>query len=166
MKTLYIHGLDSSPLPEKLQILHDLGLDLVASHTDYRHTPDAYNQLLDLAKINDVHFIIGSSLGGLIGSHIANQLKIPCLLFNPAFNFNKFKLALPQTSFENCPLRMVVLGATDDVVDHEKTIQFLESNQINANQQLIVVSRWLGHQIDLRTFKSSVAWAIQNLDLA
>ena len=84
---LYIHGLDSSPLKEKLDILKASGMNVFALHIDYRNQKNSYDLLENFAKKNEINFIVGSSLGGYIGFWLAEQLGIPCLLLNPALAY-------------------------------------------------------------------------------
>jgi predicted esterase YcpF (UPF0227 family) len=84
---LYIHGLDSSPLKEKLDILKGAGMNVFALHIDYRNQKNSYDLLENFAKKNEINFIVGSSLGGYIGFWLAEQLGIPCLLLNPALAY-------------------------------------------------------------------------------
>ena len=82
-KVLYIHGLGSSPKPAKLDLIRN-HTEVVALHLDYEQDVDSYKKLVALAKTESVSALIGSSLGGLISYHIAENMGLPCLLFNPA----------------------------------------------------------------------------------
>ncbi len=88
MKTLYIHGLDSYPVPEKTQIMKDAGLTVVALHINYREQLAVYETLKDTSIRKKVKFIIGSSLGGYLAYWLAEDLGLPCLLFNPAMTYD------------------------------------------------------------------------------
>ena len=66
---LYIHGLDSSPLKEKLDILKASGMNVFALHIDYRNQKNSYDLLENFAKKNEINFIVDSSLGGYIDAY-------------------------------------------------------------------------------------------------
>ena len=87
MRTLYLHGLDSHPTPEKNEIMKNAGLELTALHISYREKLGVYETMKDTAIRKKIEFIIGSSLGGYIGNLLAEDLGIPCLLFNPAMHY-------------------------------------------------------------------------------
>jgi predicted esterase len=165
MKTLYIHGLDSFPKPDKLDIMKNLGLDPVALHLNYREKLGVYETLKDAALHNNVQFIIGSSLGGYLGFLLSADLGIPCLLFNPAMNYKEqvFYSVMPEVTESKCPYRFVVLGANDDTVSPEETIKELKKYEEKGFQHRIVTCEWLGHQIDLTTFESMINWALGSL---
>lgn len=164
MKTLYIHGLDSFPVPQKMEILRNAGLETVALHMNYRTDTDIYTNLRDYALGQKVDFIVGSSLGGFLGYWLAEDLGLPCLLFNPAMNYrNKLEPHLPDIPQLRCPSRYVVIGAHDDVVEPTANIRFFRENNRSNCRQRVVVCEWLKHQIDFGTFEEMVYWALAGL---
>jgi len=167
MKTLYIHGLDSFPVPEKKHIMAKAGLEVVALHINYRQKLGVYEILKDAIIQKNVQFIIGSSLGGYLGMRLAEDMGLPCLLFNPAINLKKkiFYFRVPEIKNPKCPARYVVLGAKDDLLDARKTLTFFQKNHPNGTHQQIVLCEWLGHQIDLFTFDEMVNWALHSIKL-
>jgi hypothetical protein len=167
MKTLYIHGLDSFPIPEKKKILAKAGLDVVALHINYRQKLGIYEILKDAVIQKNVQFIIGSSLGGFLGYWLAEDMGLPCLLFNPAMSHKRtvFYSKIPVVKDPKCPARYVVLGAQDDLLDAGKTLAILKKNERDGLHQQIITCDWLGHQIDLFTFDEMVNWAVYSLKI-
>ncbi len=165
MKTLYIHGLDSSPKPEKITILKNLGLEVFALHIDYRSDNDTcYKTLKRYAQENSIEFIIGSSLGGFLGFYLSEDLAIPCLLFNPAMHFPTLEIEKPKVNLGICPKRLVVLGEQDSTVDPRQNWTFFKSLDGNGTQQRVLSCNWLAHNIDFSTFREMTIWALAALE--
>jgi len=166
MKTLYIHGLDSRPVPEKLDLLEKAGLEVVALHLDYRSETHTYQILKKYAVEEKVVFIVGSSLGGFIAYWLAEDLGIPCLLFNPAMSYrDSLGAYMPEITNSLCPARFVVIGAFDDIVDPEENISFFRDQDEGECYQRVIVCDWLEHQIDFVTFEEMVNWALKSYSL-
>ncbi len=165
MKTLYIHGFDSFPVPEKIEVLRNAGLEVIAPHIDWRNNPDAYQFLKNVAITENIQFLVGSSLGGYAAFWLAEDLGLPCLLFNPAMSFGDlFKKHLPEISNRLCPARFVVIGAKDETVDPTVNKAFFESIETKSCHQRVIVCQWLGHQIDFTTFEEMVGWALKSYE--
>jgi predicted esterase len=156
-KVLYIHGLGSSPVKEKLDLIQKHA-EVVALHLDYENDLDSYKKLLALAKEEEVSVLIGSSLGGLISYHMANNLGLPCLLFNPAL-YREIPAAygyVPER--KACPRRLIIQGALDDIVDPAK-VRTILAQETNPNcKQEIIINAQMGHRIDLMNFEHYVNW--------
>lgn len=164
MKTLYIHGLDSSPKEDKIAVLKSIGLEVVALHIDYRtEKEESYKQLKEFALENNVEFIIGSSMGGMWGFYLSEYLGVPCLLFNPAMHFSKFEIKHPQRSGV-CPLRFVVLGDQDESVDPVRNHNYFTTLPSHGTQQRIVRCHWLEHRISVATLKQMTILAISAME--
>jgi hypothetical protein len=163
LKTLYIHGLDSHPVPEKLEILKNSGLDVVALHIDYRKDKGVYEKLKSTIQSEMVEFIVGSSMGGVIGYWLAEDLGLPCLLFNPAMSYlGELKPHMPAIDHHTCPARFVVIGAHDKSVDPQGNIIFFRNIERADCFQRVIVCEWLTHQIDFNTFEEMVGWALKS----
>lgn len=159
MRTIYIHGLDSSPKTEKIEILTENKLVVSALHLNYREETEVYEKIKKAALDTEAQFIIGSSLGGYLGYWLSHDLKLPCFLFNPALHYEaSFGWALPNIEEKGCPLRLVALGANDDIVDPNRNWEYFMQNKDNTKQKVIKCS-WLAHEIDLDTFAETVNWA-------
>ncbi|MBP9135514.1 MAG: hypothetical protein KBF31_00790 [Chitinophagales bacterium] len=162
---LYIHGLDSSPLKEKLDILKASGMNVFALHIDYRNQKNSYDLLENFAKKNEINFIVGSSLGGYIGFWLAEQLGIPCLLLNPALAYRSIdNVLVPPIGKSFCPLRIIVLGKLDDVVLSQDTLKWLDVYPKSKTIERIFECHWLAHGIDLNTFKEFTVLSVQILE--
>jgi len=167
MKTLYLHGLDSHPLPEKNRIMKDAGLELTALHINYKEKLGVYETMKDTVRRKKIEFIIGSSLGGYIGNILAEDIGLPCLLFNPAMHYTDvFYSRMPVIEDPKCPARYVVLGHNDPTINPQYTLKVFESSDLSAINQRIITCHWLGHEIDLRTFEEMLHWALFNLKQA
>lgn len=83
MNILYLHGLDSSLNESKRAVLEDYG-DVFAPDINYREDPNKMQRLIVEFKDLNIEVIIGSSLGGFMGYHLADAFQVPTLVFNPA----------------------------------------------------------------------------------
>lgn len=159
MNILYIHGLDSSPNSERIGWLKAQGHSVSALHIDYRTEPNTYQRLLDLAREQEIDYIVGSSLGGRLGFWISEELGLSCLLFNPALALEIPGLDDPQPALLRCVARYIVLGAQDDVVDPHQTWDYLNKADREDTIQRVALFQHLGHQIDMETYVESCRWA-------
>lgn len=160
MKILYIHGLDSSPNPQRISYMQDLGHETLALHLDYRKQPDAYHLLHTLAREEGVKGIVGSSLGGCLGFWLGEDLGLPCLLFNPAMWLTPEEIGISADLARRCPKRYVVLGDLDERVNPDENWAFFALPENQAPHQRVIRSMGLGHQIDALTFEETFRWAI------
>ncbi|MCB2221785.1 MAG: hypothetical protein KQI35_15430 [Bacteroidetes bacterium] len=164
MKTLYLHGLDSHPTPEKNKIMKDAGLELTALHINYREKLGVYETMKDTALRKNIEFIIGSSLGGYIGNILAEDLGLPCLLFNPAMHYKDvFYSKMPEITKPKCPKRFIVLGLHDENINPNYTLKVFSEKGCKGIDQRIITAHWLSHEIDPRTFEEMVNWAVTSL---
>lgn len=143
------------------------GLKLTALHISYREKLGVYETLKDTAIRKNIEFIIGSSLGGYLGNTLAEDLGLPCLLYNPAMHYTDvFYSKIPVIENSKCPLRMVVLGKNDPAINPHFTAKvFSEKNDTDINQR-IITCHWLEHEIDLLTFEEMLHWAMFHLKSA
>lgn len=159
MKILYIHGLDSSPNPERMGWLTDKGHAVSALHLDYRNQPDSYDILKGKVQSDQIEYIVGSSLGGRLGFWLSEEFGLSCLLFNPALALEIPGLTNPSLSHFGCNKRYVVLGAQDDVVNPQETWEWLRKMEREGLTQRIGMFQHLGHQIDRDIYEESCRWA-------
>lgn len=159
MKILYIHGLDSSPNPERMEWLSDRGHDVSALHLDYRNQPDSYELLLRKGESERIEYIVGSSLGGRLGFWLSEELGLSCLLFNPALALEIPGLEDPKLENPRCKSRHIVLGAQDEVVNPQATWEWLKKAERKGLTQRVGMFQHLGHQIDQDTYVESCRWA-------
>ena len=165
INTLYIHGLDSSPLPEKISIMEQAGMEVSALHLDYRTNKKVYHELKSLILEKNIEFIIGSSFGGMLAYWLGEELSIPVLLFNPAMVYQSVQVEIPEIKESSCPLRLVVLGEKDNVIDPKKNKIFFNAKERDGLTQKIVTCSWLEHSIDFQTFDEMVFWAVKNYSI-
>lgn len=159
MRTLYIHGLNSHPKKEKLEVIEQYSR-VEALHIAYDETPEAFNVLSDTITEHSITHIVGSSFGGFLGFWLAEKYSLPCLLFNPAVAMKSLEMA-HENHTNRCPLRMVVLGAKDDVVDPVLTVQFLDTHPSETCVQRIINCKDLGHKININTFREFTQYFYQ-----
>lgn len=156
-KVLYIHGLGSSPVPDKIKLIEGYA-EVFALHLDYENDTDAYRKLDKLVKTKEITALIGSSLGGLISFHLSQRYGLPCLLFNPALYREVHPSYGMETRPDKCPRRLVVLGGKDTVVDPLKVRSILEQYPDEDCRQEIIMNKQMGHQINLANFEQYVHW--------
>jgi len=150
-RILYIHGLDSSPRADKSAIMQRYAELLYTPHLFYRRDNTVFSRLLKDAKELEINYIIGSSLGGLMGFWLAQHLEINSLLFNPALpRFKERTDIFPSEKEAPNFFLNIILGKDDEVVPPQASIEYLEKTQyqyeLNPN---------LAHQIDLDTFEKA-----------
>jgi predicted esterase YcpF (UPF0227 family) len=162
MKMLYIHGLGSSPKPEKVKMMEVHG-EVVALHLDYTTCENAYEVLKTTIREENITAIVGSSMGGLLGFWLAENHSLPCLLFNPAISkeYTDFPLGIEKGEMGSCPERFVVLGQQDDVVDPRSTFSFLTNQTPASTRQRVMWCSHLSHQIPDDVFgEMLIAWVL------
>lgn len=153
-KLLYLHGLDSYPKEEKLTILKNACDELIVPFIDY-HRPDLNDFLLNIIKDTTINCIIGSSMGGLSGYILAKYLGCQALLFNPAFiRINNYSLKIPENIDNNYHYK-IVFGALDEVIDYQKSLDFLSENETEDKYNYVILPT-LQHQIDVETFRFEI----------
>ena len=144
--------------------MKEAGLDPTSLHIDYRQKLGVYETLKDTAIRKNIEFIIGSSLGGYIGNVIAEDIGIPCLLFNPAMTYTDvFYSKIPVIEKPANKQRFIVLGHHDESINPNYTIKVFQEKERKDLDQRMIICHWLGHEIDFRTFDEMVRWAIHSL---
>ena len=155
-KTLYIHGLDSSPKKEKLEIIQQFG-EVESLHLDYKECKNPYELLNNLIQEKKVTHIIGSSLGGFLGYWLAEENKLPCLLFNPALGMRTISIEINR-NFNQCPKRIIVLGEQDEVVAPYSTMDYLRPKTKSNTKQEIILNSEMEHRIHEKDFEKYVKY--------
>lgn len=154
MNILYIHGLESKLSDEKRAILETYGT-VFAPDLEYKSNPNMIQNLYDEFKNKDINAIIGSSMGGFVGFHLANSLSICALLYNPALpHRNTIEQIIPSSLPVNPSLLMrIVLGGQDDIIKAKDNLAFLAQNCNPKTDYTISIKNDLAHQIPVDVFE-------------
>jgi predicted esterase YcpF (UPF0227 family) len=154
MNILYLHGLESKLSDEKRAILETYGT-VIAPDLEYKSNPNVIQNLYDEFVNQDINTIIGSSMGGFVGFHLANSMGICSLLYNPALPYrNNIEQTIPSSLPENQSLLMrIVLGGHDDIIKANDNLDFLAQNYNQKTDYTIVIKNDLAHQIPVDVFE-------------
>ena len=154
MNLLYIHGLDSSPRPDKVAVLQTLATKVWAPQLDYRNNNNVFSELLKLAKSEQINFIVGSSAGGFMGYWLTRHLDCRALLYNPALAFQSIiqQIAPLEEKQLHQAFYQIILGKQDDIISPQSTLDYLKEHDQPDNYQIETIQD-LGHQIDMNTFE-------------
>ena len=164
-KVLYLHGLDSNPAPEKVNVFSALGYEPIAPHLFYREDPKVILKIENLIETHQPDWITGSSLGGYTAFWMGLKYGLPTLLFNPALAFRSKDPGFIQVPDHlNTVQRLIILGLKDDIVLPQDTLNWLEENHYKEGSSILHYDG-LGHQIPLDVFKASVQLAMHILKL-
>ncbi len=152
---LYYHGFGSQLSPQKRLILERFG-DVVAPLIDYQAVGIIDNAIEQYADklIKDIDLIIGSSMGGLMGYHVAQKYNVPCLIFNPAFCHNSLgwvKDSVTGSDNNRTAMAYIVLGRKDEVILYTPNLNFIETHI--SEPKRIITENNMGHQIPLNLFE-------------
>ena len=164
MNILFLHGLESKLSEKKRAILEIYGTVLTPD-LDYKSNPDAIQNIYDEFKNQNINAIIGSSMGGFAGFHLANGFGICALLYNPALPYRTSIIQnipshLPK---KQSPLMRIVLGGQDDVIRAKDNLAFLAQNFSELKECTIQIINELGHQIPVAIFKKQTEDFFQEL---
>ncbi|WP_026977728.1 YqiA/YcfP family alpha/beta fold hydrolase [Flavobacterium tegetincola] len=153
MTLLYLHGLESKLSETKRTILEAFAT-VIAPDMDYHNNPNVYQELLKEYKNETIDCIIGSSMGGFMGYHVAMTLGCPALLFNPALAKRSAVQNIPDTINPSVDQQIsIVLGGKDEVVDPKTTLDYLSKHFNKTVQLQVKVRPELEHPIPLEIFE-------------
>jgi len=148
-KILYLHGLESSNVGDKVDFLKERA-NVLAPKIDYEDD-NIEEQLLYMVESFQPDFIIGSSMGGFVGYMLANRYGIKNLLFNPAIHDRSLEpelYSLPY-DFHNYDMEFnIVFGKNDDVIDPEVSKEILDRWEVRVNFDEVD----MGHRVDYDVF--------------
>ena len=149
MKILFLHGLESSHLGNKVDYLKKQA-EILAPKIDYQDEA-LEEKLMYMVESFQPDYIIGSSMGGYVGMLLANKYGIKNLLYNPAIhsrsiepNLNKLLKVGPNHFVDF----NIVLGNQDNVIDPNVT----ESMLLDAEVVCEIERVNMGHRIDYAVF--------------
>lgn len=136
-KILYLHGLDSQPWADRIDIIKGSGANVVAPHLDYRNT-DAVKVALEIMEKGDITHLVGHSMGGLLSFFLSNRYKVPALMFNPAFG-SKNAVFVTRDEFKEEPFaeQYAVVGMKDEVIDPQTQLANLKHATIWKEPELV-----------------------------
>lgn len=155
MNIIYLHGLDSKLSPEKKSVLEQFG-NMYAPDVNYYEDRDAIQTILDYYPNLEIDAVIGSSMGGFAGYHVANALDKPALLFNPAVKKRSVHQNIPSLNSFN-RLKQIVIGQVDEVVIPRDTLEFLLEDFNPVTDLRLHLVPGLGHNIPVEFFKEEVS---------
>ncbi len=158
MKIFYLHGYQGSLTPEKRDLLESLG-ELEAPHVDYDQPDNLFSSLYERVKAGGFNVCVGTSLGGIMALFIANHLKLPCLVFNPAVTYidqlRKFVPA-PYFTLENNRIIDVVSGVKDEIIPYKEQLKFVEQLKTLNTSVNHYIEDHVEHGIDYKIFEKYV----------
>jgi hypothetical protein len=149
-KILYLHGLESSNVCDKVDFLKERA-EVLAPSIDYRKS-NIEEELMYMVESFSPDLIIGSSMGGYCGLLLANYYNLDCVVFNPAIHSRPIEPNLKVLPYEdihygNSPL--VILGLEDDVIDPSISCKIFNSSDFEGD---IVEIKGMSHRIPLDIF--------------
>jgi esterase/lipase len=158
-RIMYLHGLESSNVCEKVDFLREHA-EVLAPSIDYNN-PNIEEELMDMVELFQPDWIIGSSMGGYVTLLLANHFNIKCIVFNPALHSRPMEPNLPSLSLDEITFGLnplVVLGLEDDVIDPKVTVKLLEESEIDVTYEMYP---FLGHRIPFDVFTNMYGIYIQ-----
>ena len=149
-RVLYLHGLESSNVCDKVDFLRER-VDLLAPSIDYRKS-NIEAELMYMVESFKPDLIIGSSMGGHCALMLANYYNVECIAFNPAIHSRSIEPKLdrlearePNVNFQP----VVVLGLEDDVINPLITKEILDDALFYCDIEEV---EDLGHRIPFDVF--------------
>ena len=162
-RVLYLHGLESSNVCDKVDFLRER-VDLLAPSIDYRKS-NIEAELMYMVESFKPDLIIGSSMGGHCALMLANYYNVECIAFNPAIHSRSIEPKLdrleakdPRFSFQ--PL--IVLGMEDDVIDPNVSKEIFDG--VDFDHEIIEVEG-MGHRVPFDVFVNIYNICIDNNEL-
>ena len=149
-RVLYLHGLESSNVCDKVDFLRER-VDLLAPSIDYRKS-NIEAELMYMVESFKPDLIIGSSMGGHCALMLANYYNVECIAFNPAIHSRPIEPQLDRLEAKDARPNfqpLVVLGLEDDVIDPAKSEDILEQANFYCDIERV---EGLGHRISFDVF--------------
>lgn len=163
MTILYLHGLESKLSEEKRAVLEPFGT-VIAPDLDYKSNSEMFHYLMETYKNESIDCIIGSSMGGFMGYHLAMTLGCPALLFNPALPIRSLNQNVPnQLEPKNNQRFSIVLGSQDETVPAHLNLKYFSEHLLPTVQFQIKIRPDLAHQIPLEIFEEECSAFLSGL---
>ena len=134
-KMLYLHGLESNQGGDKVDYLSSKYI-VHAPKLSYKD-PKCFDEIFRLIKENDFDLIIGSSMGGYLALEMGEVFGLPTILFNPALHSRLFEPVNNYKPKLGSTVHNVILGGKDEIIDCNKTCEYLNLNDIQYIKELI-----------------------------
>ena len=149
-KILYLHGLESSNVGDKVDFLKENSV-VIAPSMDYSDL-SLEEKLFYIVEKFQPDLIIGSSMGGYVGMLLANRYNIECILFNPAIHSRPMEPNLKSLQYDDIKHSfnpLVILGMEDDVINPLISKEILDDALSYCNIEEV---EGLGHRVPLDIF--------------
>ncbi len=156
-RVLYLHGFGSNPEKEKI----DKDIKFLIPSLDYEEKP-LYDYLSKLIKTKNIVAIIGHSIGGYLAYYLSNEHKIPCLMFNPAFEDSDLKFQPISEDIKKIKpfvKQMAIIGINDDEIPMSNQIKSLQSSKC------VIFKEKIGHDIPLDVKNKYIDKFLKNFDI-
>lgn len=143
-KVLYLHGLGSSPKKDGVLLLKKY--NIISPKLDYESGP-AFDSLVSIIEKEKIRAIIGHSIGGYLSYYLSNYMKIPCLIFNPAFKDEDLKFQPVKENvkkYKPFEFQMAVIGIYDDEIPKKTQTDSLKGTMCKVFYEKI------GHDIPFK----------------
>ncbi|QZE15740.1 hypothetical protein K4L44_07870 [Halosquirtibacter laminarini] len=149
MKTLYLHGLESTGLTQKKRAVLEKNLntkDIDAPVFDY-YEKEVENKIWNLFNDGNYDLIIGSSTGSMVAHSLIAQKPTKAILINPAFSHEIVDKLMPNLtrSRDVGESSFYVFGELDKTVPRNGTLDYLNVIYLPEDRHLIV--KGMEHQI-------------------
>ncbi len=159
-KSLYIHGLDSKPNKQKINLIN-IYSKVYFLYIDYNKQKDCFALLSKLIENKNINCIIGSSFGGMLAYWLGKKYNIPSVLFNPAFGKENFINSFKKNNITD-PYNLIVLGGKDEIVIPSSVISFIKKSN-KKNYELNIIPK-MGHRIDLKNFEKVITLFFKSIN--
>lgn len=141
MNILFLHGLDSKPYQDRIDLLSKYGT-VEMPFINYRTEKDVFGRISKIVESFNPDIIIGHSMGGILSYYLANEYNKTNLMFMPAFfSSNAHFINVPQSvlSLTSTTKKLAVIGTHDTAVDNKNTKKVLPAN--------VIFEEPIGHQL-------------------
>ena len=154
MKIAFLHGLESKAGCERVQWLQSQGHEVYNPQLFYAWD-NCYERVTEDFLKNKPELIIGSSMGGWFAWNLGKDFGIPVLLLNPAVHSRTMEPEMEPVREQFGSKVYMALGKNDDVIDPEKTVQWMHDNDhLDFNPNNTYFGDY-GHRTPLEYFKKA-----------
>ena len=145
-KILYLHGLESSNVCDKVDFMRERA-NVLAPSIDYRKS-NIEEELMYMVESFEPDLIIGSSMGGYCGLMLANYYNVECIAFNPASHSRPIEPNLKSLQYEDIHYDLTNKNMTREVGDIrwcslDESLSLIRSYNVEKKEVLIRVATLL-----------------------